>query len=175
MPRKNVEYFCIWKSFEGNKRKAIVKMGGKKRPGVDAYYGLEADEYARSNWMARNQQKTTRKVLQFLNGHELGGPLSDPFESIRLLDLGCGTGYSSHACLEAGFHVIGLEISRDMVSNSFFVFQRFNIFFFFHGICSCSMVILIGKNPFFTSLRPRFPVLGQCCFNLVSRLLVWPI
>lgn len=95
----------------------IVKKG-KKRPDISAYYGTEAEEYARSQWMARNQQATTERAVQLLKYY----PLTDhpsKNETIEIdaliLDIGCGTGYSSAILTETGFNVIGIDRSRDML------------------------------------------------------------
>ncbi len=86
-----------------------------KRPTVDAYYGMEAEDYGKSQWMARNQSRTTAQALQYILGEQLGEPLKmDPAEHL-VLDIGCGTGYSSHEIADQGFRPIGVDRSRDML------------------------------------------------------------
>jgi 18S rRNA (guanine1575-N7)-methyltransferase len=86
-----------------------------KRPTPAAYYGTEAEEYGQSQWMARNQRRTTEVALQLLVHESLGECLDfDPIEAMAL-DIGCGTGYSSERIMEEGFRTVGLEVSRDMM------------------------------------------------------------
>ncbi|MHA1602397.1 MAG: class I SAM-dependent methyltransferase, partial [Promethearchaeota archaeon] len=87
------------------------------RPTLDEYFGMEADAYGNSQWMARNQIKTTEQALQFMESPELGGNFTDTKEELIFLDIGCGTGYSSHTILGIGARVIGLDFSEDMLSN----------------------------------------------------------
>jgi ubiquinone/menaquinone biosynthesis C-methylase UbiE len=98
----------------------------KKRPTVNAYYGTEAEDYAQSNWMARNQRSTSETTMQLLISDQMGGDLeSEPEESL-VLDIGCGTGYSSKRFAEEGFHVIGIDRSRDMLQKMSDI-SRYNI------------------------------------------------
>jgi len=91
---------------------------GKKRPTIEAYFGIEAQEYGESQWMARNQIKTTHRAIQLLNHPQLGPRIDANNNEIRLLDLGCGTGYSSTTIKNQGYHVVGLDLSRDMISQN---------------------------------------------------------
>ena len=43
------------------------------RPSTDEYFGLEAEAYGSSKWMARNQIQTTQKVLELLESEQIGG------------------------------------------------------------------------------------------------------
>jgi SAM-dependent methyltransferase len=87
----------------------------EKRPTSSAYQGLDATDYGTSRWMARNQRNTTETALSYLEGDQLGGPLTGDPASFLFLDLGCGTGYSSLTIAEYGFRVIGIELSWDMI------------------------------------------------------------
>ncbi|MHA1620086.1 MAG: class I SAM-dependent methyltransferase [Promethearchaeota archaeon] len=93
------------------------------RPTIDEYFGLDAEAYAQSKWMARNQQETTGQAVSMLLNPELftgdgdnGGALDECFREI-ILDLGCGTGFSSYELLENFPRVIGMDFSRDMMQN----------------------------------------------------------
>lgn len=93
-------------------------MKGKSkrgRPTKDYYYGDNAEEYSRSRWMAKNQIKTSLKSFELLNSEKLGGPLKEHFQDLLILDLGCGSGFSTIVFEEKGFNVIGLDISFDML------------------------------------------------------------
>ena len=87
----------------------------QKRPTTDAYYGSEADEYGSSRWMARNQIQTTLLAIKLLNAEELGGSTELSLGESMVLDIGCGTGYSTDAILSTYLNTIGIEISRDML------------------------------------------------------------
>ncbi|TFG17006.1 MAG: class I SAM-dependent methyltransferase [Promethearchaeota archaeon] len=79
------------------------------------YFGEKADFYAKSKWMERNQIKSTARALALLEDSRMGGELSKSSEHLLVLDLGCGTGFSSHIIESAGFHMIGLDNSFDML------------------------------------------------------------
>ena len=86
------------------------------RPTLDEYFGLEAEAYGTSQWMARNQIQTTEKALELLQSEQLGAPLTDSdAKSWIFLDIGCGTGYSSHVILSTSARVIGVDFSQDML------------------------------------------------------------
>jgi len=82
----------------------------------DSYLGDKSDDYDSQGWMERNQKKTTMRCIEFLYDKKLGK------EDIRkdipylLLDLGCGTGFSSEVLLEHGFKVVGIDLLYDMLS-----------------------------------------------------------
>ena len=66
----------------------------------DSYLGEQSDEYNNSIWMERNQKKTTFLCIQYLFDPELDKlGIPDVLESNQnkflILDLGCGTGFSS--------------------------------------------------------------------------------
>ena len=85
----------------------------------DSYLGLNSLEYADSIWMERNQKKTTLLCLQYLYDErldELEKPNFLKDEPFIILDLGCGTGFSTEILLECGFKVVGVDILQDMLS-----------------------------------------------------------
>ena len=85
------------------------------RPTLDEYFGLEAIKYGTSTWMARNQIRTTQRAIDLLESPALGGPLQIPPYQLLFLDIGAGTGYSSHVLLEKQIKVIGIDFSHDML------------------------------------------------------------
>ncbi|MHA1673920.1 MAG: class I SAM-dependent methyltransferase [Promethearchaeota archaeon] len=87
------------------------------RPTIDEYFGMDAEEYAHSKWMARNQHETTNQAVEMLQNPELFDSQGDEFYEDSILDLGCGTGFSSHELLESFYRVIGMDFSRDMMQH----------------------------------------------------------
>ncbi len=85
------------------------------RPDLDEYFGLEAEAYGSSQWMARNQIHTTETALNMLEDAQIGGLILEPKDQLLFLDIGCGTGYSSHTILSQGSRVIGIDFSQDML------------------------------------------------------------
>ena len=81
----------------------------------DFYFGEKAEFYAKSKWMARNQIKSTQRALGLLEDPRIGGELSSYLEDYIILDLGCGSGFSTHVIESEGFQVIGLDNSFDML------------------------------------------------------------
>jgi 18S rRNA (guanine1575-N7)-methyltransferase len=84
----------------------------------DSYQGKNADEYNQSHWMERNQKRTTLLSIQYLYDPHLDAIHSNDVLSdipYLVLDLGCGTGFSSEILSENGFRVIGVEILKDMI------------------------------------------------------------
>ena len=88
------------------------------RPTTDEYFGLQAKAYGISRWMARNQILTTQKVLELLESEQIGGRITNKSLKSLFLDIGCGTGFSSHTILQSNFEnrVIGFDISLDMIN-----------------------------------------------------------
>ncbi|TFG04524.1 MAG: class I SAM-dependent methyltransferase [Promethearchaeota archaeon] len=86
----------------------------------DSYIGNEAFEYDNSKWMERNQKNTTLKIIQYLFDEELGPIDVNPENDlpVLILDLGCGTGFSSEVLKEHGFRVVGIDILGDMLSKA---------------------------------------------------------
>jgi len=85
----------------------------------DSYLGNNSLDYDSSIWMERNQKKTTILCLQYLFDERL-----DELEKLDYLkdapfyvvDLGCGTGFSTEILLERGFRVVGIDVLLDMLS-----------------------------------------------------------
>jgi 18S rRNA (guanine1575-N7)-methyltransferase len=82
------------------------------------YINDKANEYNNSRWMERNQKKATMISIQYLfdekinNSEDNGIQMGD---SSLILELGCGTGFSSEILVENGFTVIGIDILPDML------------------------------------------------------------
>lgn len=84
----------------------------------NSYQGKNAVEYNQSRWMERNQKKTTLLSIQYLYDQELDNvDVPDNLTDLPylILDLGCGTGFSSEILAQNGFRVIGIEILKDMI------------------------------------------------------------
>lgn len=79
----------------------------------DDYLGDKAIEYDTYGWMERNQKKTALKVIQYLYDKKLGDTADI---SGLMLDLGCGSGFSSEILMECGFRVVGVDVLNDMLS-----------------------------------------------------------
>lgn len=87
----------------------------------DSYIGNNSFEYNNSIWMERNQKKTALVCLQYLQDEKLNklGVIDSVREKHNLvLDLGCGTGFSSEVLVENGNRVIGIDILVDMLSKA---------------------------------------------------------
>ncbi|MHA2035203.1 MAG: class I SAM-dependent methyltransferase [Promethearchaeota archaeon] len=82
------------------------------------YINDKADEYNRSRWMERNQKRATLLSIQYLFDENLNGNEANGIKmgvSSLVLDLGCGTGFSSEILVENDFNVIGVDILPDML------------------------------------------------------------
>ncbi|MFW9988759.1 MAG: class I SAM-dependent methyltransferase [Candidatus Odinarchaeota archaeon] len=82
------------------------------------YLSEKAEEYNNSKWMKRNQNKTTLKTIEYLYDRRLDSDTKDFIisrDSHLILDLGCGTGFSSEILIQNGFRVIGIDILNDML------------------------------------------------------------
>ena len=97
-----------------------MRIGSKKKETLDRefYFGEKAEFYAKSKWMERNQMNTTRRALQLLEDSRIGGGLEKAPENSLILDLGCGSGFSTYILETSGFHTIGLDNSFDMLLNN---------------------------------------------------------
>ena len=90
----------------------------KKPKFPESYQGDKAEEYNQSRWMERNQKRTALLCIQYLYDEYLDNVhhhdiLRDlPY---LMLDLGCGTGFSSEILAENGFRVVGVDILKDMI------------------------------------------------------------
>ena len=84
----------------------------------DDYLDDKAIEYDSSKWMERNQKKSTLHCIQYLFGDKLNDQNdsgNETGDSPLILDLGCGTGFSSDVLIQNGFRVIGIDILNDML------------------------------------------------------------
>ncbi len=84
----------------------------------DDYIDDKAEEYDSSSWMERNQKRATLLSIQYLYDEKLSGKADKGVnigDSYLILDLGCGTGFSSEIMIENGFRVIGIDILSDML------------------------------------------------------------
>ncbi|MHA1669339.1 MAG: class I SAM-dependent methyltransferase [Promethearchaeota archaeon] len=84
----------------------------------DSYIGLMANDYNDSIWMERNQKKTTSICIQYLYDkklNEIDNGSTKIEKNSLLLDLGCGTGFSSEILSSHGFRVVGVDILKDML------------------------------------------------------------
>lgn len=85
------------------------------------YLNDKAEEYDSSKWMERNQKRSTLFSLQYLIDEKLNDREDKGIEmgvSPLILDLGCGSGFSSETLIENGFRVIGIDILIDMLSKA---------------------------------------------------------
>ena len=80
----------------------------------DSYIGDKANEYDNLKWMERNQKKTTLRSLSFLYDSKLGNDI-DNNKPFIILDLGCGTGFSSEILVTNEYRVVGVDIQNDMI------------------------------------------------------------
>ena len=84
----------------------------------DDYIEDKAEEYDSSKWMAHNQKRATLLSIQYLFDEKLNGNEANRINMgtiYLILDLGCGTGFSSEILIENGFKVIGIDILSDML------------------------------------------------------------
>lgn len=84
------------------------------------YLGSKAKDYDELEWMERNQKKTTLQCVEYLFDPKLGSYDLDKFSNYLILDLGCGTGYSTEALIDLGFNVIGVDILNDMLERALY-------------------------------------------------------
>jgi SAM-dependent methyltransferase len=78
----------------------------------------KADEYENSKWMERNQKRATELAIHYLFDAKLTNENeNDPHftDSLLILDIGCGTGFSTEVLMNNGFKVIGIDILPDML------------------------------------------------------------
>src|SRR5271157_804790 len=86
-----------------------------KKPTLRAYFGEQAEDYSSQAWMARNQKRTSQRALELLFEPKLG-PLVVPVDdSTLLLDVACGSGYTSDVLLEEEISFVGVDLSMDML------------------------------------------------------------
>ncbi|MFW9773433.1 MAG: class I SAM-dependent methyltransferase [Candidatus Thorarchaeota archaeon] len=84
----------------------------------DDYLKEKADDYENSKWMGRNQKRSTLLCIKYLfdeNLRDLKQKNISMEDSPLVLDLGCGTGFSSEILIDHGFKVVGIDILPDML------------------------------------------------------------
>jgi SAM-dependent methyltransferase len=84
----------------------------------DSYIGEKSKEYSNSIWMERNQKKTTLSCITYLYDEKLdklGKYDHLTKEQPLILDMGCGTGFSSEILVSRGFRVVAVDILIDMI------------------------------------------------------------
>lgn len=92
-------------------------MVKKERPKFpESYIGEEAIEYNSSKWMERNQKITSARCIELLFDSKLGKFPDFDNDELLLLDLGCGTGFSTELLFEKRFNVISIDILPDMLN-----------------------------------------------------------
>ncbi|OLS14661.1 MAG: hypothetical protein RBG13Loki_1702 [Promethearchaeota archaeon CR_4] len=87
----------------------------KEKPSIRSYFGDAAGDYSSKKWMARNQHQTTRRALQLLLDPKLGPPHVPLDDSVRVIDITCGSGFSSDILAENDLHFTGADLSLDML------------------------------------------------------------
>ena len=83
------------------------------------YTGEKAIEYSNSKWMERNQKITTLKCVEYLFDPNLGSYELLEYSNYLILDMGCGTGFSTEVLLDIGFKVVAIDILLDMLSKAY--------------------------------------------------------
>ncbi len=81
----------------------------------DDYTGEKAIEYNNLTWMERNQRTTTLRCVEYLFDPKLGEYEKLEFSDYLILDLGCGTSFSTNELLNLGFNVVGIDVLKDML------------------------------------------------------------
>jgi len=80
-------------------------MGRKKIPVLDDYMGEKAQVYEQRRGLKRIKTKATIRALELL----------DLEKKSLILDIGCGTGWSTEIIKNEGHIVIGLDLSKGMI------------------------------------------------------------
>lgn len=99
----------------------MVKRKNRLPKFPEDYLNDKAEEYDSSRWMERNQKRSTLYSLRYLVDEKLNDREDNGIEmgaSPLILDLGCGSGFSSEILIENGFRVIGIDILYDMLSKA---------------------------------------------------------
>ena len=74
-------------------------------PSNTEFQGNNAEVYENRSGLKKIKVSATKRALQLIS-----------FKSnSSILDVGCGTGWSTEVILDAGFDVVGVDISRDML------------------------------------------------------------
>lgn len=84
----------------------------------NSYLGEKAEEYDNQTWMYRNQAQSTLRCIEYLFDEKLGSEILTSNIDFLILDLGCGTGFSSEVLVKNGFRVVGIDILWDMLSKA---------------------------------------------------------
>ncbi len=83
----------------------------KKRPEekttAKEYFDKYADAYSTSNAIKTIQKRITLRALELIG-----------WKSGRILDVGCGPGFSMEVLLDNGFNTIGIDLSEKMVKEA---------------------------------------------------------
>lgn len=90
------------------------------------YLGNKAEEYDELQWMERNQKKTTLQCIEYLFDPKLGPYEMKDFSNYLILDLGCGTGFSTETLVDLGFNAVGIDILMDMLEKAHYKKQLFD-------------------------------------------------
>jgi len=72
------------------------------------YTKEEVEKYAKSSSMKRTQRKLTLRIIELLQAKP----------PAKVIDLGCGVGYSTELLEELGFNVIGIDILDEMLKHA---------------------------------------------------------
>jgi 18S rRNA (guanine1575-N7)-methyltransferase len=92
----------------------------------DDYIGERAKKYDNLTWMERNQRRTTLRCVQYLFDPKLGECEKLDYSDYLILDLGCGTGFSTEELLNLGFNVVGIDILEDMLMKAYQKKSKYN-------------------------------------------------
>jgi len=80
-----------------------------KKPTVYDFFGESAEIYNSDNHLFELQKKTAQRAIELLEGKK-------SMREERILDLGCGTGWTIMVLYENGFtDVLGFDFSEDML------------------------------------------------------------
>ncbi len=91
------------------------------------YVGEKAVDYNNSEWMEKKQKETTLQCVEYLFDPTLGEYDVNDFSNLLVVDLGCGTGFSSEALSELNFKVIGIDILEDMLLKAHSIRKSYNV------------------------------------------------
>jgi ubiquinone/menaquinone biosynthesis C-methylase UbiE len=69
------------------------------------YTKEEVEKYAKSSHMRITQRKLTSRILEMMGARP----------PAKVLDIGCGVGYSTELLKELGFDVVGFDVNKDMI------------------------------------------------------------
>ncbi len=84
----------------------------KKRPEeettADEYFDKHAEAYSQSNAIKTIQKRITLRALE----------LADWKKNAKILDVGCGPGFSMEVLIEKGFETVGIDLSKKMIEEA---------------------------------------------------------